>query len=78
MPPRSTPPPKSSFYPQNDNTTYRDLLLFEERLKTNAASLQSRKSRYQCMILTFLSTMAQMQLYSISLSVIACHSISTL
>lgn len=47
MPPRSTPPPKGSFCPPNDNATYRDLLLFEERLKTNAASLQRRKSRYQ-------------------------------
>ena len=35
------------FYPPSDNTTYRDLLLFEERLKTNAALLKSRKSRYQ-------------------------------
>ena len=53
MAPRSTPPPKGSFYSQIDNATYRDLLLFEERLKTNAASLQKRKSRYQCAILGF-------------------------
>ncbi|KAH7929284.1 hypothetical protein BV22DRAFT_1125895 [Leucogyrophana mollusca] len=38
---------KSSFHPANDPTTYRDLLFFEERLKTNAANLQRRKSRYQ-------------------------------
>ncbi len=47
MPPRSTPPPKSLSYPLNDSATFRDLLLFEERLKTTAASLQKRKSRYQ-------------------------------
>ncbi|KAF8581820.1 hypothetical protein K439DRAFT_1392382, partial [Ramaria rubella] len=46
--PRSTPPPqRGTFYPSNDASTYRDLLLFEERLKTNAASLKRRKSRYQ-------------------------------
>ena len=44
MPPRSS---KGSFSPPNDNATYKDLLLFEERLKINAASLQRRKSRYQ-------------------------------
>ncbi|KAF9219201.1 hypothetical protein BS17DRAFT_789804 [Gyrodon lividus] len=38
---------RPSFYPPNDPATYRDLLMFEERLKTNAASLQRRKSRYQ-------------------------------
>lgn len=44
MPPRST---RGSFSPPNDNATYKDLLLFEERLKITAASLQRRKSRYQ-------------------------------
>ncbi|EGO00979.1 hypothetical protein SERLA73DRAFT_178992 [Serpula lacrymans var. lacrymans S7.3] len=45
---RPTPPhSKTSFHPPNDPATYRDLLLFEERLKTNAANLQRRKSRYQ-------------------------------
>lgn len=39
---------RQSFHPPNDPATYRDLLFFEERLKTNAASLQRRKSRYQC------------------------------
>lgn len=48
MPPRvSSIPPKGSFYPPNDSSTYRDLLYFEERLKTNAASLSRRKHRYQ-------------------------------
>jgi hypothetical protein len=43
MPPRS----RGSFSPPNDTATFKDLLLFEERLKINAASLQRRKSRYQ-------------------------------
>ncbi|KAG8925551.1 hypothetical protein FRC02_009598 [Tulasnella sp. 418] len=51
MPPRSirTPPPgsKSSYVPTFDSSTYRDLLIFEERLKTNALSLKKRKFRYQ-------------------------------
>ncbi|KAF8880785.1 hypothetical protein BD779DRAFT_1547916 [Infundibulicybe gibba] len=47
--PRASPSaaPAASFCPPNDTSTYRDLLLFEERLKTNAASLQKRKVRYQ-------------------------------
>jgi hypothetical protein len=48
MPPRQSPSIKRSYIPPNDATTYRDLLLFEERLKSNAANLQHRKSRYQC------------------------------
>ncbi|KAJ7103780.1 hypothetical protein C8R44DRAFT_808148 [Mycena epipterygia] len=54
MRPRSTPSPKGSVYPQNDVATYRDLLLFEERLKTTAASLQRRKSRYQLFLFQLL------------------------
>lgn len=50
MPPRSS---RGSFSPPNDTATYKDLLLFEERLKINAASLQRRKSRYQCVLLYF-------------------------
>ncbi|KAJ7231343.1 hypothetical protein C8J57DRAFT_1481016 [Mycena rebaudengoi] len=55
MRPRSTPSPLGSVYPQNDVATYRDLLLFEERLKTTAASLQRRKSRYQLFLLQLLA-----------------------
>ncbi|KAH8833766.1 hypothetical protein DL96DRAFT_1490822 [Flagelloscypha sp. PMI_526] len=40
--------------PSNDPSTYRDLLLFEERLKTNAASLQKRKNKYQFFLLQLL------------------------
>ncbi|KAH8102256.1 Spo7-like protein-domain-containing protein [Cristinia sonorae] len=48
MPPRLPPiPTKGAFYPANDSSTYRDLLFFEERLKSNAASLNRRKHRYQ-------------------------------
>jgi hypothetical protein len=43
MPARSIP------YPTADHATFRDLKLFEERLKETAAALQRRKSRYQCM-----------------------------
>ncbi|PPR06729.1 hypothetical protein CVT26_001334 [Gymnopilus dilepis] len=51
MPPRSNVPSRGSFGPPNDTATYKDLLLFEERLKTNAANLQKRKSRYQQVLL---------------------------
>lgn len=47
MPRRSSPATKGSVHPSTDAATYRDLLLFEERLKTTAANLQRRKSRYQ-------------------------------
>ncbi|KAF7366332.1 Sporulation-specific protein spo7 [Mycena sanguinolenta] len=55
---RSTPSPKGSVYPQNDVATYRDLLLFEERLKTTAVSLQRRKSRYQLFLFQLLLIIA--------------------
>lgn len=51
-PPR-TPPGGSSrrpgsgiFHPAADTSTYRDLLLFEERLKMNAEMLRRRRRRY--------------------------------
>lgn len=53
MPPRLTPPPKGSFFPPSDAATYRDLLLFEERLKTNAIGLQRRKGKYQCVFVRY-------------------------
>ncbi|OBZ66352.1 hypothetical protein A0H81_13675 [Grifola frondosa] len=59
MPPRLSPaPPKGAFYPVNDAATYRDLLLFEERLKTNAASLNRRKHRYQLFLAQLLLLIA--------------------
>ncbi|KAF8809447.1 hypothetical protein BYT27DRAFT_7187752 [Phlegmacium glaucopus] len=54
MPPRSNLSYKGSFSPPNDSATYKDLILFEERLKTNAANLQRRKSRYQLFLLQLL------------------------
>jgi hypothetical protein len=51
MPPRPSLLPKNgAYHPPNDVNTYRDLLLFEERLKTNAASLNRRKRRYECVL----------------------------
>ncbi|KAG2033333.1 hypothetical protein BDR03DRAFT_872211 [Suillus americanus] len=49
---------RASFHPSNDPATYRDLLLFEERLKTNAAQLQRRKSRYQLFLFHLLIAIA--------------------
>ena len=46
----STPPvrpaPNAPFHPHGDMATYRDLLLFEERLKMNAEMLRRRRRRY--------------------------------
>ncbi|KAL5498017.1 hypothetical protein ACEPAH_2948 [Sanghuangporus vaninii] len=53
---RKTPPPKrDSFYPPSENAVYRDLLLFEERLKTNASLLKKRKHRYQLFLTQLLA-----------------------
>jgi len=53
---RRTPPPqKGAFYPTSDVATHRDLLRFEERLKTNAAILKRRKSRYQVFLVQLLA-----------------------
>ncbi|KZS96779.1 hypothetical protein SISNIDRAFT_482573 [Sistotremastrum niveocremeum HHB9708] len=50
------PPQRTAFYPPNDSATYKDLLLFEERLKTNAAVLKSRKSRYQAFLYSVIAS----------------------
>ncbi|KAG8863280.1 hypothetical protein FRB96_008771 [Tulasnella sp. 330] len=47
---RASTPTKGTlvnFTPANDAATHRDLLMFEERLKANAAMLKRRRSRYQ-------------------------------
>ena len=52
MPPRTRSPAAhipGGYHPANDPGTFKDLLLFEERLKSNAARLKRRKRRYQCM-----------------------------
>ncbi|KAJ3882212.1 hypothetical protein F5051DRAFT_394832 [Lentinula edodes] len=54
-------------FPPNDSTTYRDLILFEERLKSNAASLQKRKQRYQ-LFLVQLFTVITFLLYEVLVS----------
>ncbi|KAG6892618.1 hypothetical protein C0992_013211 [Termitomyces sp. T32_za158] len=46
------------FTPPNDVATFRDVLLFEERLKSNAMSLQRRKSRYQLFLVQLLVLIA--------------------
>lgn len=55
-PPRS--PARQSFAPPADAATFRDLLLFEERLKTNALILNRRKSRYQLFLAQLLAIIA--------------------
>ncbi|KZT57169.1 hypothetical protein CALCODRAFT_290844 [Calocera cornea HHB12733] len=44
MPPRAKPP---AYHPPAEYATFRDLLFFEERLKTNNARLKKQKARYQ-------------------------------
>lgn len=51
MPPRPRSPATQPYYPTADTATFRDLLLFEERLKRNAGLLKRRKSRYQFYLL---------------------------
>ncbi|EAU80444.2 hypothetical protein CC1G_12109 [Coprinopsis cinerea okayama7 len=58
MPPRTRPGSRNSFHPPNDVATYRDVLMFEERLKTTALSLQRRKSRYQFFLFQLLLVIA--------------------
>ncbi|KAF9812687.1 hypothetical protein IEO21_06074 [Rhodonia placenta] len=59
MPPRtSSKARQNSFCPAADAATYRDLLLFEERLKTNAASLTRRKHRYELFLAQLLAIIA--------------------
>jgi hypothetical protein len=45
--PAHLPHPSAPFYPLADTTTYKDLLLFEERLKMNAQMLNRRRRRYE-------------------------------
>ncbi|EJT98376.1 hypothetical protein DACRYDRAFT_118662 [Dacryopinax primogenitus] len=51
MPPRAKP---ASYYPPADHATFKDLLRFEERLKTNNARLKKQKARYQFFLLVLL------------------------
>lgn len=40
------PSPVAPYFPHSDTATFRDLLLFEERLKMNAEMLRRRRRRY--------------------------------
>lgn len=44
--------------PTNDAATFRDILLFEERLKSTAQVLQQRKQRYQLFLFQLCATIA--------------------
>jgi hypothetical protein len=44
---RASQMPIEAFNPTADAQTFRDLLIFEERLKQNAARLVKRKKKYQ-------------------------------
>ncbi|KAL7414755.1 Spo7-like protein-domain-containing protein [Mrakia frigida] len=60
MAPRRSPSSSStrqgSFAPSNDVASFKDLLLFEERLKQNAALLRSRKRKYEVFLAILLVT----------------------
>ncbi|KZO99421.1 hypothetical protein CALVIDRAFT_561281 [Calocera viscosa TUFC12733] len=55
MPPRAKP---AAYHPPPEYGTFRDLLLFEERLKTNNARLKKQKARYQFFFLVLLVCIA--------------------
>ncbi|WVO23339.1 uncharacterized protein IAS62_004689 [Cryptococcus decagattii] len=48
------PAPNAPYHPPADTSTYRDLLLFEERLKSNAEMLRRRRRRYSIFLWSFL------------------------
>jgi hypothetical protein len=77
MPRRSSPAPKGSIFSSTDPNTYRDVLLFEERLKMTAASLQRRKSRYQRALHISRSPLMRLTAkYSVSVPTFASNCIS--
>lgn len=47
--------PNEPFTPAPDAATFRDLLIFEERLKQNALRLQSRKRKYEVLLTSFIA-----------------------
>lgn len=47
--------PEEPFHPAADAATFRDLLIFEERLKQNAARLQARKRKYEILLFGFVT-----------------------
>ncbi|KXN81988.1 hypothetical protein AN958_03335 [Leucoagaricus sp. SymC.cos] len=51
-------PARSTVYPTADHATFRDLNIFEQRLKETAAALKHRKSRYQLFLAQLLVAIA--------------------
>ncbi|ORX41234.1 Spo7-like protein-domain-containing protein [Kockovaella imperatae] len=51
------PSPNTPYFPPSDTSTYRDLLLFEERLKMNAEMLRRRRRRYAAFLWTFVTAL---------------------
>ncbi|CEH13975.1 UNCHARACTERIZED [Ceraceosorus bombacis] len=47
-------PPPDPFHPPPDNAVFRDLLIFEERLKQNAARLVKRRRKYVVLLTSFI------------------------
>ncbi|OXB37048.1 hypothetical protein J007_03154 [Cryptococcus neoformans] len=54
------PAPNAPYHPPADTSTYRDLLLFEERLKSNAEMLRRRRRRYSIFMWSFLLVLVGM------------------
>ncbi|WVR08398.1 hypothetical protein IAU60_005453 [Kwoniella sp. DSM 27419] len=54
------PHPQAPYHPPGDTATYRDLLLFEERLKSNAEMLRRRRQRYNIFLWSFLCALFTM------------------
>ncbi|GMK58323.1 hypothetical protein CspeluHIS016_0503550 [Cutaneotrichosporon spelunceum] len=55
--PRRRPGSAAPFHPAADAATYRDLLLFEERLKMNAEMLRKRRRRYRIFLWSFIAVL---------------------
>ncbi|ODN78280.1 hypothetical protein L202_03927 [Cryptococcus amylolentus CBS 6039] len=54
------PAPNAPYHPPTDTATYRDLLLFEERLKSNAEMLKRRRRRYMIFLWSFVAVLGCM------------------
>ncbi|WWD20504.1 hypothetical protein CI109_104980 [Kwoniella shandongensis] len=54
------PHPNAPYHPPADTSTYRDLLLFEERLKSNAEMLRRRRQRYNVFLWSFVAALILM------------------
>lgn len=57
---------RAGFAPAADSQTFRDLLIFEERLKQNAARLLRRKKKYQaflCLVVVAIAFFGYQVLY---------------